>query len=421
MAERDRFELDLADALRAYAQDAPTQVRPTEIARHFAAAYPHRRTAIGPWRLVAIPRRAWLMLLLAGLLVALVGGALLVGSQPERRLPAVVPNLGPVPTCPPGSTPDEPGPVDQARPAAASLERIVFDRRAGRLVALTSTADGLAPETWTFDVCTNTWTQMHPERELPDFVHQLVYDVDSDVTIGVTSGKAWAYDLRANTWTEKGVAPTEARLGAYDPVSGLVVAASAYGPIGLWTYDVETDTWTQIRQVNGDPCGYVLFGYDASVDRLVSYREPGWGADEAMCLIDRTGTWSGTHAVTLPGLNDGFYATVPSIVYDEATERVVFSDGRRWVAYDATADRWEVLVEADPGGVPLLIAYDPLHRRLVGVGRPADKPDVAFDPVTRGWMVLLDRDPRVNSRPTPAPTVRPTPAPTEQPTPSFTE
>ena len=56
MAERDRFELDLADALRAYAEDAPTEVRPTELARQFAAAYPHRRTAIGPWRLAAVLR-----------------------------------------------------------------------------------------------------------------------------------------------------------------------------------------------------------------------------------------------------------------------------------------------------------------------------------------------------------------------------
>jgi hypothetical protein len=400
MAERDRFELDLAAALRAYLEEAPTEVRPTELARQLATAHPHRRGAFAPWRLVAVPRLAWVLLLLAGLLAALVGGALLVGSRPEPRLPAVVPPVGQVFECPPGSTPDEPGPVDQARPAAASLERIVFDRRADRLIALTSTADGLAPETWTFDVCTNTWTQMHPDRELPDFVGQLVYDVDSDATIAIVSGKVWAYDLQTNTWTEKGVTPPGADLGAYDPVSGLVVAPSngdapdnGDDPVGSWTYDVETDTWTQIRQGSEESCGYGQLAYYASVDRMVAYRESGWGSDEAMCLIDRTGTWSATHAVTPPGLNDGFYATVPSIVYDEATERMVFSDGRRWVAYDATADRWETLVEADPGGVPLLIVYDPLHRRLVGVGRDWDRPDVALDPVTREWIVLVEPGP----------------------------
>jgi hypothetical protein len=398
MAELDRFEARFVTAYRRYLAEAPVEVDAVAIARQVAAAAPRRHALAGFRPFGLSPALAWTVLL-AALLAALVGGLLVAASRPPQELPAVVPNLGPVPTCPPGSTPDEPGPVDQARPSYVA--RIVFDRSAGRLVAVIPDHDGLGLETWTFDVCANTWTQMHPARELPeeDLV-QLVYDVDSDATIGIVSGvydKVWAYDLEANTWTEKGVAPSGARLGAYDPVSGLVVAASDYDIVGLWTYDVETNTWTQIRQVNGDPCGYVQFGYDASVDRLVSYRESGWGQEEAMCLIDRTGTWSGTHAVTPPGLNDEWYATVPSIVYDEATERTVFSDGRRWVAYDATADHWETLVEADPWGVPLLIVYDPLHRRLVGVGSGEElsgthavtKPVVAFDPVTREWTVLL--------------------------------
>ena len=49
MAERDRFELDLAAALRTYLGDAPTEVRPTELAHQFAATYPHGRTALARW------------------------------------------------------------------------------------------------------------------------------------------------------------------------------------------------------------------------------------------------------------------------------------------------------------------------------------------------------------------------------------
>ena len=91
MAERERFELDLADALRTYAESAPTRVRPAELARHFATAYPHRRTLFGAWRPIAVAhppavvRFAWLLLLLAGLLAATVGGMLIVGSQAEQR------------------------------------------------------------------------------------------------------------------------------------------------------------------------------------------------------------------------------------------------------------------------------------------------------------------------------------------------
>jgi hypothetical protein len=89
MAERGRFEREVAAAFRAYLEDAPTQVRPVELARHFATTHPHGRTALGPWRLPAARRLAWILLLAAGLLAALVGGTLLVGSQQERRLPAL--------------------------------------------------------------------------------------------------------------------------------------------------------------------------------------------------------------------------------------------------------------------------------------------------------------------------------------------
>ena len=43
MTERDSFELELAAFLRACAADAPTDVRPAEIARRAAETYPRRR------------------------------------------------------------------------------------------------------------------------------------------------------------------------------------------------------------------------------------------------------------------------------------------------------------------------------------------------------------------------------------------
>jgi hypothetical protein len=435
MAEMDTFERRVVDTLDWYAEDVSLTVDATVVAHRVALEHPRSRARVRAWVPVAVPRLAWVLLLMAALLVSLVGGVLVAGSQLQRFLPAVVPPIGQLYECPPGSNPDEPGPVDQARPAYFSGERITFDRRAGRLVAVTS-ADGLAPETWTFDLCTNTWTKMHPDQELPDFVAgQLVYDVHADATIGIVNGpdgalpgRVWAYDLDANTWIQKGLAPSGVAIGAYDPVSGRVAAANTLvDAIDLWTYDVETDTWTQVRQANGPPCEYWASAYDASVDRWVTYREAGWGKEKAMCLIDiRSATWSGTRAVTPPEFSTGFYLLIPSVVYDETTERTVFSDGRRLAAYDATADRWETLVEADPSvGLPRLMAYDPLHRRLVGVGQGEDRPDVAFDPVARTWTVLLDRDPTAGPwPPTPAPTLlepgetqpADTPAPASAPT-----
>jgi len=86
MPERDRFELDLAAFLRTYAEGAPTDVRPAELAHHFAAAYPRGRGVHVRWSFSPSPALAW-MLLLAGLLLALVAGTLFVGSRLLDRTP----------------------------------------------------------------------------------------------------------------------------------------------------------------------------------------------------------------------------------------------------------------------------------------------------------------------------------------------
>ncbi|MCU0478353.1 MAG: hypothetical protein MUE92_06390 [Chloroflexi bacterium] len=397
MAERDRFELDLTAALRAYAEDAPTQVRPAELARQFATAYPHGRTSIGPWRLPTALRPAWVLLLLAGLLAALVGGTLLVGSQLQPRLPAVVPPVGQLFECPPGSTPDEPGPVDQARPTQPYTT--AFDRRAGRLVALArSDWNDYVVETWTFDVCTNTWTRMHPNREAPstDLATGLVYDVDADLTIQIAGDRVWAYNLQANTWTEQGVVPAGATLCAFDPLSGRVVAAKDAAkdtdPIELWNYDVETDTWTPIRQTDRlGSLGYGAYAYDASADQIIEFERG--RPDETWLLDIRTGTWS-RFGAEAPDLQTGLWTLLPAIVYDEAAERTVFSTDGRLASYDAIADRWEILIESDfPDFLPVLSVYDPVNGRLVGVGSGGTVGQgavVAFDLETRQWTVLLD-------------------------------
>jgi hypothetical protein len=81
-------------------------------------------------------------------------------------------------------------------------------------------------------------------------------------------------------------------------------------------------------------------------------------------------------------------------MYDEAAERTVVAGAFQWGAYDATADRWEILFDIDPGegGLPKPAVYDPTNRRLIvfggGIGVSGDL--VAFDLVTREWTVLLE-------------------------------
>jgi hypothetical protein len=357
------------------------------------------------------------------------------GTPPPRVAVAV----GPAPTCPPGSTPDTPGPVAQARPnglsGMAGLGRMAFDRRAGRLVALAG--DLTSPvETWTFDVCTNSWTRMHPNQEPPGGTYGLVYDVDSDLTIATgwsqkTVGeRMWAYDLEANTWTEKEDGPPiDTGRRFYDPVSGLVVAMGDDGDddtvgMKLWSYEVETDTWTPIPQADRLAVGphYEFLAYDASVDRLVAYTRacpycenidnpspPRWARTWLFDL--RTGTWSGTSAVAQPDFNAGMWGHVPAIAYDEAAERIVILGQGHSAAYDATADRWETLyggsISEDwwtacgirPECRQLhFMVYDPVNERLLVYGGflTGAEPEVelddvlAFDTRTQEWTVLLE-------------------------------
>ncbi len=287
-----------------------------------------------------------------------------LGTAPPRAALS----LGPRMTCPPGSAPDTPGPADQARPSGLTiaLPSLALDRRAGRLVTLTGPE---IVETWTFDLCTNTWTRMHPDRQPPPGTGQLVYDVDSDVTVASDGTRMWAYDLQSDTWTAKGpfapfAGPRLASLRFYDPVSGHVVALGDDGDddtlgLEMWGYDVEADTWTAIPQAEPLSIGphYEDFAYDASVDRLVAYSvtwSPADGGDRLFeprtWLFDlRTGTWSGTSAVT-PEYSYGWWGIGPAIAYDEAAERVVMLGQGHSSAYDATADRWETLMGHAGGG-----------------------------------------------------------------------
>jgi hypothetical protein len=380
MIERDAFELRLHAAVRDYAGRISSELDSVELAHRIATKErrPHGLTGALGWRMATIPRRTWVLLLLAALVTAMAAAMLVVGSQPAPKLPSVLPPVGETFVCPSGSTPDEPGPVEQARPVSPRLT--AFDRRAGKLVVLTAAGDGpestVGIETWAFDVCTNTWTQMHPSRE-PSSIEwrPLVYDINSDLTILVSSGKVWAYDLQTDTWSEKGVAPANATLWAYDPRSGLVVAACYDAPPDLWGYDVETETWTPIRQRIGPSDSnppYVV--YDASVDRIIA---PG---AEASLFDLRAGTWSRSGA-QMPSIIAGYGMQAPNIVYDEAARRTIVFGNGRIIAYDATADRWEILQQGSPvvyaDGLDLRpdrpsfqdgkpVAYDPVNRRLIG-------------------------------------------------------
>jgi len=66
-----------------------------------------------------------------------------------------------------------------------------------------------------------------------------------------------------------------------------------------------------------------------------------------------------------------------------------YGAGRRDAVTSGPGNRWEILAEDVPMQLTQM-AYDPVHRRLVGWGSAGPGGTVlAFDPAARAWTVLL--------------------------------
>lgn len=315
-------------------------------------------------------------------------------------------------TCPPGSNPEIPGRVDQERPQPGpwSNQAAAFNRHTGRIIFVDE-----AGETWTFDVCTNTWQNMKPQS-MPTWQSwsegELVYDTDSDLTISFGRGAIAVYDANANTWTQRDQPPEYATgwwAGAvYDPVSGLVVVQN--GEAGPVAYNVDTDQWTPLgtlwcsRYMVYDPdteewtpaelvraCSPFLIGYSAGIDRLIFLQFQGDGQ-----VVDpRTGEY--THLDEPPGgVMGGFgsfsYATGGVTAY-------TFSSNYNVCRLDPVAQNWECHPRPFRSitQMPSAMVADPINNRLVVFndfccnwpGTKTTKDIWALDLDTGEWTQLL--------------------------------
>lgn len=278
--------------------------------------------------------------------------------------------------CPVGTDPDAPGPADRDRPPShpRSNQTAVFDQHAGRIVYVFGELDGarewVPAQTWTFDVCTNTWHRMDPGGD-PDLPGNLVYDVDSDRTISFATETVGVYDENANAWTRRGrPAGFQGDGGAvYDPISGLVIVQLySDDAITLAAYDVDTDRWTLVG-TQTQPTGAYLVGYIAEIDRLVlqgydtSQRDTNAFPGPTGGLLDpRSGEMT---LLPEPGplISGGFGAFVYATGTDDA---VILTNDRGICRLDPTALDWNACVEPElefPAYDAMV--FDPINRRLV--------------------------------------------------------
>lgn len=314
-------------------------------------------------------------------------------------------------TCPPGSDPDSPGPIDQERPDNVDGAQ-AFDRRSGRIIVLANDEQP-RPYTWTFDVCSNTWQRMDPPEE-PwwDDPVTLVYDADSDRTLAFARDRVWSYDLSADRWTKEGELPGsmdfitgwgegDRTAAVYHHPSGLVIV---YDRDSMWAYEVETDTWTEVPQTpdplrpagSGLPEDVTAVAYDRDRNLLLAavavpdgflddtglrsesdYKS--WLADavlEIWAFDPATGGWrlapSRVPAGVLWSRDGWFYGPVSRVAFDEASGTTVFMSVDGWVeAYDGRRNWRASRADGSMGdgsdischGVDPI--YDPLHGRIV--------------------------------------------------------
>jgi len=355
---------------------------------------------------------------------ASVAGVSALIRSSERRIP-IGPSETPSPTaivgfaCPAGSTPDQPGPVDQVRPPkddhAYVSAATAFDPRSGAMLLLP--AEGTS---WTFDICTNTW-EARPGPDIGSGASELVFDVDSELAIAFDrTARVWTYDPGGATWAQIGgigpgtvAASWEPLQAVYDPVTGFVVVRDQFRST-MWTYDVDSDTWTEVDQgpmlppaVEGgtSDTAVELLSYDASVDRLVLYVTRPLSTWE---FDPRAGRWSEQETDTPANPGFGWIATGEELAYDEANGVSVLFSGGTLATYDASEHRWTVLtggrgIEAPAAGeAPRLyfaMTYDSVNERTVVAGgdirtgytrwRPVDDA-IAFDVATGAWSTLLE-------------------------------
>jgi hypothetical protein len=148
-------------------------------------------------------------------------------------------------------------------PPAQWFQGMVYDAESDRVLLWRG---GFNASVWAYDFNANTWAKEEPcEGPRKGIFGGLAYDSESDRSIlygggewrgPSTTDQTWAYDYNTNTWTM--MEPSETPPGltlhamAYSPALDLVILFG--GRVGAgdafsaetWTYDLNSDTWTNV-------------------------------------------------------------------------------------------------------------------------------------------------------------------------------
>ncbi|MFW9974894.1 MAG: kelch repeat-containing protein, partial [Candidatus Thorarchaeota archaeon] len=226
-------------------------------------------------------------------------------------------------------------------------------------------------ETWVYDCNSNTWTNMNPVLKPPPFCGgTMAYDSESDLIVlfggygdtGAPGGNiysvTWTYNLTSNTWTDVTSSSQPYKRSwatmAYDSESDLIVFFGGVNWTGYsdeivtvfndtWTYDVDTNTWTEITTEGPNIIGD--FAYDSESDRVLFF---GGAVDWSELARDcRSETWAyDTNTETWENMNPNPKPGIRcrgELVYDSESDRTILFQGvlnGGWANETLVSDCW---------------------------------------------------------------------------------
>ena len=244
-----------------------------------------------------------------------------------------------------------------------SVNTGVYDNANGKLIIVA--AKGRPPTTYSYDTSTNTWTDLNPAQS-PTFTMggAMAYDTDSGeiyhfgglgYASEYSSNELWSYNPNTNTWTDR--TPTSSPPGrqfpclVYDSTNKVLVLFGGNGnnvqnyPTQIlyndtWTYDPGSKTWTNMSPAVS-PSARELSGMAFHKGRGVSVLYggnigPGVVMEADTWAYDYVrNTWTKMTPETSPPPRNAH-----SMAYDPINDKVVLVGGVSPPIYNWRADSW---------------------------------------------------------------------------------
>ncbi len=193
-------------------------------------------------------------------------------------------------------------------------------------------------ETWAYDYNSNTWTDLKPTTmPTPRVYPAMGYDEESDRIIlfgGILEGTTvaadtWAYDYNTNTWENMNPATRpSARFAAAMAYNSAVdkmiltggTSDGVTGYTDTWSYDYDTNTWTNLNPSEPPPDSAMYMTYDAEDDICIFFGEA--GSDETKIYNYTSNSWRSLHHTTHPPTRERCV-----LAYDEDSDRTILFGG----------------------------------------------------------------------------------------------